>query len=139
MQAREGEFRVPHQEQSNLDPYSSPQSSEEEVRYPTIGQRKPAAAKVFMLCFLASVRLSQIAVLSLQHDASSLCSCWQHLVQCVQLFFAQCVQLFLGCVCLLQLAVLFLQQDALSPAAERAWSSLPTVCSWQHVHCCKSS
>ncbi|DBB16165.1 TPA: hypothetical protein ACH3X3_015163 [Trebouxia sp. C0006] len=44
-QAREGEFRVPHQEQSNLDPYSSPQSSEEEVRYPTIGQRKPAAAK----------------------------------------------------------------------------------------------
>ncbi|DBA69426.1 TPA: Ankyrin repeat [Trebouxia sp. C0005] len=44
-QAREGEFRVPHQEQSNLDPYTSPQSSEEEVRYPTIGQRKPAAAK----------------------------------------------------------------------------------------------
>ena len=46
LQAREGEFRVPHQEQSNLDPYTSPQSSEEEVRYPTIGQRKPAAAKV---------------------------------------------------------------------------------------------
>lgn len=44
-QAREGEFRVPHQEQSNLDPYTSPQSSEEDVRYPTIGQRKPAAAK----------------------------------------------------------------------------------------------
>ena len=45
-QAREGEFRVPHQEQSNLDPYSNPQSREEEVRYPTIGKRKPAAAKV---------------------------------------------------------------------------------------------
>lgn len=45
-QAREGEFRVPHQEQSNLDPYSSPQSREEEVRYPTIGNRKPAATKV---------------------------------------------------------------------------------------------
>ncbi|KAL3163411.1 Ankyrin repeat [Trebouxia sp. C0010 RCD-2024] len=43
-QAREGEFRVPHQEQSNLDPYSSP-SNDEEVRYPTIGQRKPAAHK----------------------------------------------------------------------------------------------
>ena len=45
-QAREGEFRVPQQEQSNLDTYSTPQSREEEVRYPTIGKRKPAAAKV---------------------------------------------------------------------------------------------
>lgn len=44
-QAREGEFKVPHQEQTSLDPYSTPQSSEEEVRYPTIGQRKPAANK----------------------------------------------------------------------------------------------
>lgn len=43
-QAREGEFRVPHQEQPNLDPYFSP-SNDEEVRYPTIGQRKPAAHK----------------------------------------------------------------------------------------------
>ena len=45
LQAREGEFRVPHQEQPNLDPYTS-HSNDEEVRYPTIGQRKPAAQKV---------------------------------------------------------------------------------------------
>ena len=45
IQAREGEFRVPHQEQPNLNPYSA-QESDEEVRYPTIGQRKPAAHKV---------------------------------------------------------------------------------------------
>lgn len=51
VQAREGEFRVPHQEQSNLDPYSSP-SNDEEVRYPTIGQRKPAAHKV-ALCMIS--------------------------------------------------------------------------------------
>lgn len=44
-QAREGEFRVPHQEQPNLNPYSA-QDNDEEVRYPTIGQRKPAAHKV---------------------------------------------------------------------------------------------
>ena len=50
-QAREGEFRVPHQEQPNLDPYN-PQTSEEEVRYPTIGQHKPAAHKVTSLLLL---------------------------------------------------------------------------------------
>ena len=44
-QAREGEFTVPHQEQPNLNPYSA-QDNDEEVRYPTIGQRKPAAHKV---------------------------------------------------------------------------------------------
>lgn len=52
IQAREGEFRVPHQEQPNLNPYST-QESDEEVRYPTIGQRKPAANKVNRHCLNA--------------------------------------------------------------------------------------
>lgn len=57
-QAREGEFRVPHQEQPNLDPYFSP-SNDEEVRYPTIGQRKPAAHKVaaVALCIIMMMRV----------------------------------------------------------------------------------
>lgn len=46
LQAREGEFRVPHQEQRTLDPYAP--EPKEEVHYPTLGQRKPAAPKVFL-------------------------------------------------------------------------------------------
>lgn len=43
LQAREGEFKVPHQEQTSLEPYTSRENKEDVVQYPTIG--KPAHAQ----------------------------------------------------------------------------------------------
>lgn len=45
MQAREEEFRVPHQEQTDLKPYPAEESKEDKVQYPTLGKPKHAHAE----------------------------------------------------------------------------------------------
>lgn len=44
MQAREEEFRVTHQEQTDLQPYRAQESKEDKVQYPTLGKPKHAHA-----------------------------------------------------------------------------------------------
>ena len=45
MQAREEEFRVTHQEQTDLEPYPAQESKADKVQYPTLGKPKHAQAQ----------------------------------------------------------------------------------------------
>lgn len=45
MQARESEFSVAHQEQTDLKPYPAEESKEDKVQYPTLGKPKHTQAQ----------------------------------------------------------------------------------------------